>query len=44
MDYMTAFGRLFVCLLATVEPLNKGHFGGSLFVLYTEVLLCSEAK
>ena len=28
----------------TVEPLNKGHFGGSLFVLYTEVVLCSEAK
>ena len=28
----------------TVEPLNKGHFGSSLFVLYTEVVLCSEAK
>ena len=30
--------------MTTVEPLNKGHFGSSLFVLYREVVLCSEAK
>ena len=28
----------------TVEPLNKGHFGSSHTVLYTEVVLCSEAE
>ena len=28
----------------TVEPLNKGHIGSSLFVLYREVVLCSEAN
>ena len=33
------FLYLLVLLLATVEPLNKGHFGSSLFVLYTKVVL-----
>ena len=36
--------RIFISHEYTVEPLNKGHFGSSLFVLYTEVVLCSEAK
>ena len=30
--------------MITVEPLNKGHFGTSHFVLCKEAVLCSEVK
>ena len=37
-------GVILICILNTVEPLNKGHFGSRGFVLFSEVVLWWEVQ